>query len=52
MITIATRLILVALLCWWLVKEHEFKQTRRALDDDGTDFLSSLALVEKYNYLD
>lgn len=51
MITITTRLILTALLCWWLAKEHKFKQTQQALDQSGADFMSSVEVVEQYSYV-
>ena len=51
MITITTRLILMSLLCWWLAKEHEFKQTEQALEQGGADFMSSVEVVQKYSYV-
>ena len=51
MITITTRLILMALLSWWLVKEHEFKQNRQALDKGGADLMHSVEVDAKYSYV-
>ena len=56
MITMTTRLILMALLCWWLAKEHKFRQNQQAVDQSRADFsranfVSSVEGVEEYSYL-
>lgn len=51
MITIATRLILMALLSWWLFKEHEFKQNQQALDKARADFIHSVQVDAEYSYV-
>lgn len=51
MVTITTRLILMALLYWWLIKEHEFKQNQRALEEGRLGFMNSVEVVEEYSYV-
>ncbi|MDJ0702735.1 MAG: hypothetical protein QNJ46_05595 [Leptolyngbyaceae cyanobacterium MO_188.B28] len=51
MITITARLILMALLCWWLAKEHKFKQAEQPLEQGGASFMSSVEAVHTYGYV-